>query len=62
MLAISLRSPFMYIYVLYILFLYVWHVNCCYGMLYCVCSGLVELIVIVQAQHINNRKYRDSYQ
>lgn len=30
-------------------------------MLHCLCSGLVELIVFVQAQHINNRKYRNSY-
>jgi len=35
--------------------------NCCYGMLHCLCSGLVELIVNVQAQHINNRKYSNSY-
>jgi len=26
-------------------------------MSHCLCSGLVELIVIVQAQHINNKKY-----
>jgi len=25
------------------------------------CSGPVELIVIVQAHHINNRKYGNSY-
>ena len=25
------------------------------------CSGLVELIVTVKAQHINNRKYTNSY-
>jgi len=25
------------------------------------CSGLVELIVTVQGQHINNRKYSNSY-
>jgi len=30
-------------------------------MLHCLCSGLVELIVIVQAQRINNRKYSNSY-
>jgi len=40
--------------------LYVWHVNC-YGMLHCLCSGLVELIVVVQSQHINIRKYSNSY-
>jgi len=28
---------------------------------YCVCSGHVELIVTVQAQHENNRKYSNSY-
>jgi hypothetical protein len=28
--------------------------------LHYLCSGLVELIVIVQAQHINNRKYINS--
>ena len=41
--------------------MYVWHVNCCYGMLHCLRSGHVELIVTVQAQHINNRKYTNSY-
>jgi hypothetical protein len=25
------------------------------------CSGLAKLIVILQAQHINNRKYSNSY-
>jgi hypothetical protein len=25
------------------------------------CSGLVELIVYVEAQHINNTKYKNSY-
>jgi len=40
--------------------LYVWHVNCC-GMSHYLCSGPVELIVIVQAHHINNRKYGNSY-
>jgi hypothetical protein len=30
-------------------------------MLHCLCSGLVEVILIVQAQHINNRKYTNSY-
>jgi len=33
----------------------------CYGLLHCLCSGLVKLIVIVQAQHINSRKYSNSY-
>ena len=56
-----LRSHSIYNYVLYILRLYVWHVNFCYGMSHCFCSGLVELIVIiVQAQHINNRKHSNS--
>jgi len=54
-----LRSS-IYSFVLYILSLYIWHVNF-YRMLHCLCSGLVELIVFVQAQHINNRKYRNSY-
>jgi len=31
----------------------------CYGMLYCICIGLVELSVIVQVHHINN-KYNNS--
>jgi hypothetical protein len=35
-------------------------VNFWYGMLHCLCSGLVEVFVITQAQHINNRKYTDS--
>ena len=60
-LAICLRSPSIYNCVPYILTLYVWHVNFCYGMSHCLCSGLVILIVIVQAQHINNRKYSNSY-
>ena len=55
--AISLH----YNYVLYILSLYLWHVAFCYGMLHCLGSELVKLIVIVQAQHINNRKYNNSY-
>ena len=46
---------------LYRLRLYVWHVNCCYGKCNCLRNGLVELIVLVQAQHINNRKYSISY-
>jgi hypothetical protein len=33
----------------------------CYEMSHCLYSELVELIVIVQAQHINNRKYSNSY-
>jgi len=41
-----------YNYVLYILSLYVRHVNFCYGMLHCLCSSLVKLIVTVQPQHI----------
>ena len=56
-----LVSPSIYNNVLYILSLYVWRVNFCYGMSHCLCSGLVELIVIVQAQHINNRKYSNSH-
>jgi hypothetical protein len=32
----------------------------CFGMWHCLCSGLVELNVIVQAQHINNRKSSNS--
>ena len=60
-LAICLRSPSVSNYVLYILSLYVWHVNCCYEMSHCLCIGLVKLIVIVQAQHINNTKYSNSY-
>jgi hypothetical protein len=56
MLAICLRSHFIYNFVLYILKFNVWHVNCCYGMSDCLCSGLVELIVILQTQHINNVK------
>jgi len=60
MLAICLRSPSIYNYVLYILILYVWHVNFCYGMSHCLCSGLVKLTVILQAQHIN-RKYNNTY-
>jgi hypothetical protein len=35
--------------------LYVWSVNYCFGMSCCQFSGPVELIV--QAQHINNKKY-----
>jgi len=27
-----------------------------YGMWHCLCSGLVELIVTVQAQHTDNKK------
>jgi hypothetical protein len=34
--------------------------NCFYGMSHYFCSGLVELIVTVQDQHINNRKYKIS--
>jgi hypothetical protein len=56
MLAVCLRSASIYNHVLYMLSLYVRHVNFCYGMLHCLCSGLVEVILIVQAQHINNRK------
>jgi hypothetical protein len=33
--------------------------NYCCGMLYCLCSGLVELNVIVQEQHINNKIYNN---
>jgi len=40
--------------------LYVRHVNFCYGMSHCLFSGHVKLIVIVQTQHINNRKYINS--
>jgi hypothetical protein len=40
--------------------LYVEHMNC-YGMWHCLCSGLVEVILILQVQHINNRKYTVSY-
>jgi len=63
MLAVCLRSPSIYVYnyVLYILSLYEWHVNFCYGMSHCLCSGLLKLIVIVKAQHINNMKYSNSY-
>jgi uncharacterized membrane protein len=61
MLAICLKSYSIYKYVLYILKLYVWHVNCSYGMLHYLYSGLVELTVTVQAQHINNRKYSNFY-
>jgi hypothetical protein len=32
-----------------------------YDMSRCLCSGLVELIVIVQAHHIKNREYSNSY-
>jgi hypothetical protein len=42
-----LRSPSIYKYVLYVLSLYVWHVNFCRGMLHCLCSGLVEIILIM---------------
>jgi hypothetical protein len=41
--------------------LYVWRVNFCYGMLHCLCSGLVEVVLIIQAQHINNKQYTNSY-
>jgi hypothetical protein len=34
---------------------YLWHLNCCYGMSHCYYSVHVELIVILQAQHKNNR-------
>jgi hypothetical protein len=61
MLAICQRSSSVYNYVLYILSFYVRQVNFCYGMLDCLCSVLVEVIVIVQAQHINKRKYSNSY-
>jgi len=37
--------------------LYVWHVNWCYGMSNYLRSGLVKLIVRVQAQRMNKRKY-----
>jgi len=30
-------------------------------MLYWLCSGLVELNVILQVQHINNNKYNNSF-
>jgi hypothetical protein len=40
---------------------FVWHVNVCYGMLHCLCSGLVEVILTVQGQHKNSRKYTNSY-
>jgi hypothetical protein len=53
----SMISHSIYKYVLYILRLYVWHVNYCYGMSHCLWNGLVELIVLLQAQHISNRKY-----
>jgi hypothetical protein len=56
-----LISSSIYNYVPYILSLYVWHVNFCYGMSHCLCSELVKLIVVVHAQHINNRKYSNSY-
>jgi hypothetical protein len=46
---------------MYILRLYVWSVICCFAMLCCQFSGLVELIVIVQAQHINNKKYSNPH-
>jgi uncharacterized membrane protein len=61
MLTICLKSLSVYNYVLYMLSLYIWHVNFCYGMSHCLCSGLVEIILTVQAQHINNRKYTNSY-
>jgi len=35
--------------------------NFCYGMSHCLRSGLVKLIVTVQAQHISNRKYSNSH-
>jgi len=38
-----------------------WHVNCCYGMPQCLCSGHVELIVILQVQHINNTQHSNSF-
>jgi hypothetical protein len=60
MLAICLRSS-IYNYVLYMLSLFVRHVNFCYGMSHCLFSGLVEVIWIVQTQHINNREYTNSY-
>jgi hypothetical protein len=40
---------------------YVRHVKFCYAVLHCLCSELVDVIVIVQAQHINKRKYTNSY-
>jgi len=57
-LAICRRYHSIHNYVLYILRLYVWHVE--YEMLHCLCSGLVELIVIVEAQCINDRNYSNS--
>jgi len=52
MLAICMLSHSIYNYVVYIIRLYVWHVNCCYGISHCLYSGLVKLIVTVQAhQH-----------
>ena len=58
---LCLRSHSIYNYVVYIFKLYVWHLNFCYGIVQCLCSGLVELIVNVQAQQISNRKYSNSY-
>jgi hypothetical protein len=43
------------------LIFYGWHMNFCYGMSHCLCSGLMEVIVVAQAQHINSRKYTSSY-
>jgi hypothetical protein len=35
--------------------------NFCCGMLYCLCSALVKLNLIVEAEHINRNKYSNSY-
>ena len=43
----------------YRLRLYVWHVIFYYGMTNCLGTGHVELLV--KTQHINNRKYSNSY-
>jgi hypothetical protein len=60
-LAICLRSPSIYNCVLYMLSFCVWNVNFCHEVLHRLCSGLVEVILIAHAQHINNWKYTNSY-
>ena len=66
MLAKGLRSHPLYSCVLYVLSyikivcMYICNINDCLEMLYCLCSGLVELNLIEQTQHIHNKQYNNS--
>lgn len=48
------------LFVLSLLKLYVYHRNC-RGMFYCLCSGFVELNVLVQVQDISSSKYNNFF-